>query len=271
MRYAFYNSECQAEQYLYHYTRYDIALKHILPSLEMRFNPMIRTNDPRESKVWQFSYYVENSNNDNKEKDFHYNIAGELQKRCKVVCFTEDNPARFTERGIKGLHRGYSHPRMWDQYAKGHTGLCFVLNKDMVRKNIEGELSHVGKLLSGRVDYNDNISSSRAFSIEKDKCVEMGADNYYKYHLETHYRALFFEKLPDWEAECEYRWVLLNSKKDDCHFSLQNAIEGIVLGINFPKKYLKNIQSYCIYWDITLSRLDWINGHPILYIIDNFD
>ena len=44
------------DRYLYHYTRAETLVNHILPSESLRFSRFQNVNDPRESKDWVFGY-----------------------------------------------------------------------------------------------------------------------------------------------------------------------------------------------------------------------
>ncbi len=44
------------DRYLYHYTRAETLVDHILPSESLRFSRFQNVNDPRESKDWVFGY-----------------------------------------------------------------------------------------------------------------------------------------------------------------------------------------------------------------------
>ena len=44
------------DKYLYHYTRAQTLVDHILPSNCLRFSRFENVNDPQESKDWTFNY-----------------------------------------------------------------------------------------------------------------------------------------------------------------------------------------------------------------------
>ena len=44
-----------ADRYLYHYTKAETALTHILPMNRLRLGRFENTNDPRETRHWHFS------------------------------------------------------------------------------------------------------------------------------------------------------------------------------------------------------------------------
>ena len=43
-------------KYVFHYTSRDAALCHILRTGRLRLGPYAKTNDPRESKDWEFTW-----------------------------------------------------------------------------------------------------------------------------------------------------------------------------------------------------------------------
>ncbi|MEF3306259.1 DUF2971 domain-containing protein [Paenibacillus sp. GYB003] len=194
-------------KYLYHYTTNETALEHILTSNELRFSPLIKTNDPKETKDWQFSYRIDSIDRNKELPDIAHLFKEELQRRCKVVCFTRDDPRKFVSGQSRILHRGYCRPRMWAQYANNHTGVCLVFDKSKLNDLIINQLGFLGELQQGAVRYKDTKVKMEVFSLDCSKIQQLGVEKFYKYHLRKHLKSLIFEKLVDWKSELEYRWL----------------------------------------------------------------
>ena len=52
-------SDEDAGKYLFHYTRAETFMTRILPTLRLRMSSFSDLNDPRESKNWRCSVYIE--------------------------------------------------------------------------------------------------------------------------------------------------------------------------------------------------------------------
>src|SRR4051794_33908962 len=82
-----------AEKLVYHYTKADTALNHILKTRRLKFGALTRTNDPKETKQWQFNAYSSKNRSlsgcslDRLSKDF----SQVLKSRANVLCFCQDH------------------------------------------------------------------------------------------------------------------------------------------------------------------------------------
>ena len=249
-------------KYLYHYTTAETALEHILVSNELRFSPLIYTNDPRETKDWEFSCNIDGIDKSKELPDIYDLFKEELQKKCKVVCFTRDNPKKFVSGQSKILHRGYSHPRMWAQYANNHKGICLVFDKSKLNEIIFNQVGFLGDIFQGAVSYRDINEDSKAFSLDCSKLLQLGVESFYKYHLKKHLKSLIFEKLQDWSSELEYRWALISSTSSYEYFSIEGAVSGIVLGNDFSQDDIETVLQYTESYMIPVIQLHWRNGYP---------
>jgi hypothetical protein len=45
-----------SSEYLYHYTKRETLIEFILPSLKLKMNTLMNTNDPKEKKISLFNY-----------------------------------------------------------------------------------------------------------------------------------------------------------------------------------------------------------------------
>ncbi len=227
----------------------------------MRFSSFLRTNDPRESKIWRFSYDISGYNK-TEIPDVATKIQQEIQERIKVVCFTRDDPTKFINGSCKFFYRGYSHPRMWAQYGFNHSGVCLIFNKNILRVSIYHDVNHIGQIYEGPVRYRDPDGKMKEYSLSCKLIDKLGEEDFIKQYFEKNHKALFFTKLKDWQSELEYRWVLLGKDSSYEYFSIISALEGIVLGADFPEEYLHYILDICAESSIPVIKLDWHNGYP---------
>src|SRR4030067_3572463 len=119
-----------------HYTSKETALEHILESQKIRLGGLGLTNDPRESKRWMVPNVVWG---DELTKEGEKEIAKStlmidqevnriLKEEWRVLCTVCHNyPYSDSYVGKKEYAHheyGFSHSRMWAQYAKNHSGVC---------------------------------------------------------------------------------------------------------------------------------------------------
>lgn len=257
-------------KYLYHYTRWEIALEHIFPTGEMRFSPLQMTNDPRESKEWMFMFNGSRSIDKNEMNEISNKVKLLIQERSKVICFTREDPTKYKKPPFKVLFRGFAHPRMWAQYAGNHTGVCLIFDKKELTTNITAQLFNVEHIFEGPVSYKNQVGYIDAFSLDYSQIKRDGLNKFISQHISKYHKMLFFGKLSDWKSELEYRWVVTSRSPSYEYFYCLNAISGIVLGADFPEEKKKQIVKYCRNLKIPLLQLSWHNGYPVPLPIEDY-
>ena len=116
--------EVNCDLYLYHYTKFDTAINHIIRNGKLLLNTFNKVNDPRESKEWGITYRHCKIPPDIKSNDIK-EINNKLRLKWKVLCMVADtNPEDNFSDTEKVYCRGYSHSRMWNQYSDNHRGAC---------------------------------------------------------------------------------------------------------------------------------------------------
>lgn len=81
-----------ADKFLYHYTSSSTAIEHILKDRSLRLGSYTKTNDPKESKTWQFSLGTNESRDLGKYKmeEMSNWLSNELKLKTKLACFSMD-------------------------------------------------------------------------------------------------------------------------------------------------------------------------------------
>jgi Protein of unknown function (DUF2971) len=254
-------------KYVFHYTKLDTALRHILWTGRLRLSPYAKTNDPRESKDWEFTYITEIPSRVSES------VWGELTDRanaigkrvCRVLCTTQDEPERQNPR--EHISRGYCHPRMWAQYAEGHSGVCLVLDKALLNSTIEA-LSPSGQVFSGEVHYADRTKEDlEAFDLDYSKIMEDGIETVMKRKLETYHQTYFFRKARDWQQEQEYRWVMIGdaSTPEYLDVDIFQSLIYIIVGMEYAEAYYPSLAFICEEREIPIGHLIWRSGQPFFY------
>ena len=260
-----------SKQFVYHYTKTNIALDYILKKRTLQFGNYNGTNDPKESKNWEFDLGTNEERNLGK-----YNMAelsewlsSELKIRTKLACFSTD------DEGLTGNHmqdifkRGFCKPRMWAQYSDNHSGVCLVFHHDKLKKIIDNEFHENNLIISGPVKYTNrkilrdlNNPDDQQYTINVDYYEKVGREAYVEAHLRTHSQRLFFEKMTDWRDESEFRYVVFTKTEDKLYLDLQDTLAGIMFGANTSEINIQSIMDLTESWNIQYMGLKWKNCSP---------
>jgi hypothetical protein len=251
---------------LYHYTKFDTFIYHILPKMELRLGPLEGSNDPIEfSPDHTLDYNVFTQKHQEQiSKEFRDRL-----KHYKFLSFCRD---------AKNLE-GYRIPPMWAHYAENHNGVCIELDSSKLPKAITSNKKYTGK----RVSYKNKIyfpTINSFFPAPKDNeevnnYIDRGvtcADNFFR---EKH----LFRKLPVWKYENEYRIVYRSSSEEEVFIDIKDAIKTVYLGIRAarPQKQKFEIVDFLLKAhkektgkEITLLTMNTSNSNDHL-VFEKFD
>ena len=189
------------DKWLYHYTSKETALEHILSSGKIRLNLFRNLNDPRESKDWNFS--VKSPKDTELTNKIFFDIQRDatnyVKNRCKVLCMVKDD-ARINPNSIDYMfHRGFSKPRMWAQYGKDHTGVCLIIDREKLIRDIQLELGSRGETYIGHVKYaNFHEEQVHAFDLDYGEVLNSSLPVVLDSKIQKHHKHYFFTKAEDW-------------------------------------------------------------------------
>ncbi|WP_285958930.1 DUF2971 domain-containing protein [Thomasclavelia spiroformis] len=250
------------KKYLYHYTNIDKAIK-IIHSNSLRFSSISTTNDTSEQKI-KIHFPKNDTLNEELYNEKVKVISDYLKKhhpQFHLLCFSTDT--KLTEKEKRSLMekmserklyydvtgRGFALPRMWAQYASNNEGVCFVINKEKLMKqimskvevykyqNVRYKKAFDNYILSKekidslykKISSNANGSMTLVNLFQKD-------DDFVKYN--------YFEKLDDWKNEQEFR-ILAYIDDPEYIMSIDDFntyIEGVVIGEKIDPAYEKVIR-----------------------------
>lgn len=258
-----------SDKFLYHYTKASTALDYILKNRSLRFNPYTLTNDPKETKTWQFNLGT-NENRDlgkyrmSEESSW---LSYELKNRTRVACFCMDSPPLSGNHLEDIFRRGFCKPRMWLQYAERHTGVCLVFDKQKLSQAIEQQLAGNYIIISGPVKYVDrsivpNLTRDQEYMINVDTLEVAGRSVYPELHLKTHFRKLFFEKMTDWSNETEWRWVAFLKTEEDIYIQYKDSLVGLMFGEETSEKAIRQMMGLTEALSLRYMGLKWKNSSP---------
>jgi hypothetical protein len=206
-------------KYLYHFTKRETLIEHILPNLELKLSSLDETNDLVENKllvrsiianaievIGAYTYL-------NLSQEIYYL----LKEVCKICCFSDD----------------YNLSRMWATYGNRHKGVCLRIDYEVFCK--ENKLKR-NKSYLRKVVYKSklNYESMTRLSHKNDSNLRETILKAIRNNIKT----IFFTKQRDWISESEVRYLTLE-KKDFC--LINESLDGIILGEEFEDKYLPSI------------------------------
>lgn len=245
---------------IYHYTSPYIAMEKILTGKEIRFSSIKKLNDPKESKP---SFKIENLRDENENKivgidEFFYYIY--LDHTKLFCCSISDKPDNNGRSSSSLSTKGFAHQRMWAQYAHNHTGICFAFNRERLLENVNEKDYY--KVLYSKIDYSHrDIERNGIATIDHSKLTKYGTDKYLVKFAVKNKKLLFFTKYPDWKQENEYRIVLLcKYDEEDTYVKIDNSLEAIILGSEFPEVYKPSIIEVSKKEEVDLFQIEWENG-----------
>lgn len=257
------------DRLLYHYTSAKTATEYILKDKQLKLGRYINTNDPKETKTWQFSVRT------NEERDLSGYSLAEISERFTQALKHKTNLACFSQdEALTGDHtrdiyaRGFGKSRMWAQYADNHKGVCLVLEKSAIRKAAADQFGDDRfRLYGGPVIYKDRLitevnNPADGFVIDADYLEKLGFDEYVKAHVKSHHKALFFEKVTDWSRENEFRVVVFGEREEELFLNIDGTIVGVLFGTDCTEEDIMKTVAGCEAETTQFEQIVWKNCTP---------
>lgn len=264
-----------ADLYVYHYTKASTALDFILKNLTLQFGTYTRTNDPKETKTWEFDAITFEGHDLSKYNRTEMSrwLSNELKSKAKVACFSTDRGPLAADHMKDIYRRGFAKARMWAQYGVNHTGVCLVFDRSKLLAAIK---KHFGQciLLHGNVQYRDaqlvRGIERHEYMIDMDLYESLGPQAYVHSHIQRHYQALFFEKLTDWRDEAEWRAVILTDTPESIYLPYEDSLVSVVHGDATDPDTSESIMAATKGSGIEHIGIGWKNSSP-WYDYGSFD
>jgi hypothetical protein len=252
-----------ADEYLYHYTCADTAIRYVLGNGTLLMSPFAGTNDPREKQPWTMGFSM--AEPDRVPNDLVDQALAEVGQRLRqdvlLACLVQDDPRPdVPEAGVE-LGRGWGHSRMWEQYADKHKGVCVIFDRPAL---IQAAQDVAPGLEARPVVYSDAPPRYTSTSMSLDAIVDQGMDAVVERHVQENIEPLFFTKNRDWEAEHEFRLLSRGAESDELFIDVTSSIVGLVAGPETGEQQTAALREGLgrMPRAAELTRLRWQNGIP---------
>lgn len=263
---------------LFHYTKRELALEYILPTLLIRLGLLGQTNDPREVKEWG-AIVTEPHDPSEDPLQMHERMTQvqlEMNRirreEWKVLCMTRNHPnlkpqKPNTPEGGRRFLCGWSHSRLWAQYAENHSGVCLIFDGPKLDTAIRETLGDRVSIFCGSVGYQNELDieaqrEAKALYISYPENCEPDLTKGLREHMRRNWKIAFLRKSKDWATEWEYRWLVHGENPEPEYVKIQDALRGVLVGVDFPKVYEPSLIELCKPLNIPVGRMSWFNGVP---------
>ncbi|EPO2912009.1 DUF2971 domain-containing protein [Vibrio cholerae] len=256
---------------LFHFTRKDTALEHILFKKSLRFGEFSGTNDPQEykSKLTGAIGCGWEKHHDQKIEEVISLIDKILREKSKFISFCQND---IVDDSLQS--HGVLKSRMWAQYGENHRGICIVVSKTKLIEQLTTAFELNYRLNYGEIRYEEPDLSRNIPCLDIDG---MELDHFASYDVAINFvikyiNELLFTKQPDYKDEAEFRFVLtpksLEHVSIPIYVDLLQCVHSIILGDAFPKVYKPTISQLAQELKIPVKKLHW-EHHA--YILLNWD
>jgi hypothetical protein len=253
---------------LCHYTRANIAFEHIVPTLKLRMNAYASMRDPFENRRLSFNGRGHPTDEADEETllELSFDVPDAIvavRGRMLLLSFTIDATEGYTPRDAPFM-RAWARPRMSEQYADNHAGVCIALEPERTMDSLTEHLKAVGSPISGYVVYSpkgfgDTMASTLNLDSFRDDLVARVND-----FVNENVGDLFFRKTLDWQTEREYRVIVYPRDRGKSHllvpFGGAESIRAVVLGEKFPTWQIPAAKAACAVHEIELLQVAWDAG-----------
>ncbi|MGL1089214.1 DUF2971 domain-containing protein [Vibrio vulnificus] len=256
---------------LFHFTRKDTALEHILFKKSLRFGEFSGTNDPQEykSKLTGAIGCGWENHHDQKIEEVISLIDKILREKSKFISFCQND---IVDDNLQS--HGVLKSRMWAQYGENHRGICIVVSKTKLIEQLTTAFELNYRLNYGEIRYEEPDLSRNIPCLDIDG---MELDHFASYDVAINFvikyiNELLFTKQPDYKDEAEFRFVLtpksLEHVSIPIYVDLLQCVHSIILGDAFPQVYKPTISQLAQELKIPVKKLHW-EHHA--YILLNWD
>jgi hypothetical protein len=249
-------------EWLCHYTTAEAAFGAILPTRRLRMSPYSRMRDPLENKDLNITFGGWQREGQNVDDLFSRVLRGvkHIRDGMRILSMTIDAPEWGVPFGC-----AWARPRMWEQYASNHRGVCLVFRRDQLERELGAELQKLAPYYAGPVGYTpDGFSGSNARDLDAADFTDPSrVPGDAAEYIERHHQDFFFLKTADWATEFEFRFALLGPGEDEHVFlDFGGALAAAIVGERFPVWQIPGAQASCQEHGAELRQVNWEMGEP---------
>ena len=246
---------CNCDNWLFHYTKHDTAIKYILPTLKLKASYFGNMEDPFESASLQHSTWP-GTPDDESKYTMHENTVNAYRQFTKVLSFCVSTESQ----------NALLKPRMWSQYGDRHAGICLIFDKAKLCDKIKTEYPAY-EVSAQKVQY-DSGHSEKIASVLDSKLRD--TDDVYSY-FKAHSDILLFNKHPDYKDESEFKIAMYSpeAKREDLYIPIEKALLGIVLGYSYCNENVYSlplVEYYAKRLQCGLFHISFDNGHGLIIV-----
>ncbi len=245
-----------------HYTR----LKHlekILREKTIRISPVEEFSDPRESSLGWIDTCGIGLGSNIQEWDRAEEIKKAAGSQINIFCTVGKQDDALIDSGCPIESSIYGRPRMWSQYGDNSEGFCIIFNQERLNGKINGCAKKPEYLISDHVRYYEwlhMVPSGVTIEYGDSITLPSSKNSFDLLNSNQMLHSVYFKKSIDWEDECEYRWLLFSESGKPVLVSIDDCVEAVVLGCNFPEKKVPDTIAYCNILACQCYKLDYL--HP---------
>jgi hypothetical protein len=196
--------------------------------------------------------------------DLNVRVNRVLKREFKLLSLTADDapsPGGAFPVGDGHFGRCYARPRMWEQYAEGHKGLCLLFHYDEIIQTATTAFAAYQSYRHGSVSYRPmSVGLHGDLQVAWERVERQPVDELVEELIDERGAASFFEKFDDYASEQEYRFVVRAPREEYLQISFGSALKGVVLGAEFPSAELTPLFFLCAELGVALLRMEWRQG-----------
>jgi hypothetical protein len=243
---------------LFHFTKKNIAIEHILFEGKLLLGGLSKTNDPREyqEKLSGVTGYNLGEERLSRSLSIKRKVDDIILDRTGFISFCLNTLDEYSKQ-----KEAYVNSRMWSQYGENHEGVCLVFSKQKIEEIIKEEYSNNEEYIRQctQIEYIDFIQSNDSIlELDKSKMDTMSEDDISLLCLEENYHQLLFRKQIDYKDENEYRVCITDRKRNkEKVINIRGALKAVILGDRFHMAYYKTMEYLCTKNECKLLKLMW--------------
>lgn len=250
---------CADSNLIYHFTKLDTALRHVISRNRLQFSKLSAMDDPFETEYLIGVVGMDEHFQDHSANQLKLNS---LRSNTPIKCFCQDAPDDSSKQIQYPFNKGWAKSRMWSQYGDYHTGVCLVFDRHELLAAIKQDryMNNIDPL-AGPVKYDDKEFYTLIDTLGEEL---KNATDVPQFIRDNQYKLLFL-KNSDYRDEDEFRFALpgyLNDLGMECLIDYKLALKACLLGYKYDSHYDPIIKDLSSQRGIPFFRLEWFQGTP---------